>query len=73
MTHRWYPIIPITKGKYSLLDNRRFFFGVFQVSESKREASVERETRDGEGACLVLLARFVFAGLRLLRNSKMKV
>ena len=50
-----------------------FFFGVFQVSESKREASVERETRDGEGACLVLLARFVFAGLRLLRNSKMKV
>ena len=48
-----------------------FFFGVFQVSESKREASVERETRDGEGACL--LARFVFAGLRLLRNSKMKV
>lgn len=49
-----------------------FFFGVFQVSESKREASVERETRDGEGACLVLLARFVFAGLRLLRNSKMK-
>ena len=50
-----------------------FFFGVFQVSESKREASVERETRDGEGACLVLLARFVFAGLRLVRNSKMKV
>ena len=50
-----------------------FFFGVFQVSESKREASVESETRDGEGACLVLLSRFVFAGLRLLRNSKMKV
>ena len=44
MTHRWYPIIPITKGKYSLLDDRRFFF--WRFSGERKQARGERGARD---------------------------